>query len=330
MIKPGLKTTEDVIRLHYTPQAVFKVKAVSRCSAAIAGHGSAILAIAFSPVSSSTMVTGSGDNTARIFDCDTGTPIETLKGHTDWVLAVSFSPNGQMIATGSKDKTVRLWSSNKGKPLGTLKGHSRWINSLSWEPYHTQEAGRPRLASASKDTTVRIWDVINKRIEMVLSHKDSVTCVRWGGIGKIYTASLDKTVRVWSAKDGTLITALNAHTHRVNHLALSTDFVLRTAFHDHTHKIPETEPEKVEVAKKRFEKAATVQGKITERLVSASDDFTMYLWDPESSTKPVARMLGHQKAVNHVTFSPDGAYIARYVIYDWCCLSFANILQRCI
>lgn len=313
LIKPGLKTTEDVIRLHYTPQAVFKVKAVSRCSAAIAGHGSAILAIAFSPVSSSTMVTGSGDNTARIFDCDTGTPIETLKGHTDWVLAVSFSPNGQMIATGSKDKTVRLWSSSKGKPLGTLKGHSRWINSLSWEPYHTQEAGRPRLASASKDTTVRIWDVVNKKIEMVLSHKDSVTCVRWGGIGNIYTASLDKAVRVWSAKDGTLITALNAHTHRVNHLALSTDFVLRTAFHDHTHNIPETEAEKVEVAKKRFEKAATVQGKITERLVSASDDFTMYLWDPASSTKPVARMLGHQKAVNHVTFSPDGAYIARYV-----------------
>ncbi|KAH8703410.1 putative ribosome biogenesis protein Rsa4 [Talaromyces proteolyticus] len=310
LLKPGVKTTEDVIRLNYTPQAVFRVKAVSRCSAAIAGHGSAILAIAFSPVSSSTMVTGSGDNTARIFDCDTGTPVETLKGHTDWVLAVSFSPNGQMIATGSKDKTVRLWAAAKGKPLGTLKGHSRWINSLAWEPYHLQEEGRPRLASASKDSTVRVWDVINKRIEMVLSHKDSVTCVRWGGIGKIYTASLDKTVRVWSAKEGTLITSLGAHTHRVNHLALSTDFVLRTAFHDHTHKVPDTEAERVEVAKSRFEKAATINGKITERLVSASDDFTMYLWDPENSTKPVARMLGHQKAVNHVTFSPDGAYIA--------------------
>jgi ribosome assembly protein 4 len=36
----------------------------------------------------------------------------------------------------------------------------------------------------------------------------------------------------------------------------------------------------------------------------------MYLWEPSTSSKPVARMLGHQKEVNHVTFSPDMAYIA--------------------
>jgi ribosome assembly protein 4 len=312
LLKPGLKTTEDTVRLQYTPQAVFRVKAVSRCSASITGHGEAILATSFSPISSSTMVTGSGDSTARVWDCDTGTPMHTLKGHTNWVLAVSYSPNGAMIATGSMDNTVRLWDAKKGTPLGNpLKGHSKWINSLAWEPYHVQETGRPRLASASKDSTVRVWDVVNKRIEIVLTgHKGSVTCVRWGGTGKIYTSSHDKTIKVWNAKDGTLFQTLTAHAHRVNHLALSTDFVLRTAYHDHTHKVPETESERVEAARKRFEKAATVNNKVTERLVSASDDFTMYLWDPENSTKPVARMLGHQKEVNHVTFSPDMAYIA--------------------
>ena len=41
----------------------------------------------------------------------------------------------------------------------------------------------------------------------------------------------------------------------------------------------------------------------------AQDDFTMYLWDPSQGTKPVARLLGHQKAINHVTFSPDGTRI---------------------
>lgn len=61
---------------------------------------------------------------------------------------------------------------------------------------------------------------------------------------------------------------------------------------------------------KRFEKAATVNQKIVEHLVSASDDNTMFLWDPPNSQKPTARLLGHQKQVNHVTFSPDGAYIA--------------------
>jgi ribosome assembly protein 4 len=91
---------------------------------------------------------------------------------------------------------------------------------------------------------------------------------------------------------------------------LSTDFVIRTAFHDHTGKIPESEEEKVEKARERFLKAAKIQGEVVERLVSASDDFTMYLWEPSKGTKPVARMMGHQKQVNHVTFSPDGLLVA--------------------
>jgi WD40 repeat protein len=53
------------------------------------------------------MVSGSGDNTARIWDCDTGTPVHTLKGHTSWVLAVGWSPDDSRIATGSMDNTVR-------------------------------------------------------------------------------------------------------------------------------------------------------------------------------------------------------------------------------
>ncbi len=257
------------------------------------------------------MVTGSGDSTARIWDCDTGTPLHTLKGHTSWVLVVSWSPDETEIATGSMDNTVRLWDPKTGQEItkGTLKGHTKWVTSMAWEPYHF---GRSLLASASKDTTVRIWNTTLKCIELVLSgHKGSVSCVRWGGTGKIYTSSHDKTVKVWNAKDGTLAQTLSSHAHWVNHLALSTDFVLRTAYHGHTPSSILAAPEdRRSKALARFETSATVNGSIVERLVSASDDFTIYLWNPSASAKPVSRLLGHQKQVNHVTFSPDGAYIA--------------------
>ena len=103
----------------------------------IPGHGQPILACQFSPVSSGRLATGSGDNTARIWDTETGTPKYTLKGHTGWVLGVSWSPDGERLATCSMDKSVRIWDPETGKPFGQeLKGHAKWVLNMAWEPYH--------------------------------------------------------------------------------------------------------------------------------------------------------------------------------------------------
>lgn len=320
LMQKGTATSgEEILDLQVAPQAVFRVRAVSQCSAAISGHGAPILTAAFSPGSSARFASGGGDNTARLWDCETGTPISTLKGHTSWVLAISYAPDDNVIATGSMDNTVRLWDSKTGKPLGTpLKGHTKWVTALAWQPYHLQEPGRSLLASSSKDCTVRVWDTTSRRADIVLSgHKGSVSCVRWGGTGFIYTSSHDKMIKVWNSADGTLHATLSAHAHWVNHLALSTDFVLRTGPFDHERGTASSgsvaalsDAEKRQRAKLRFDKAATINNALVERLVSASDDLTIHLWDPLHSTKPIARLVGHQKQVNHVTFSPNGLFVA--------------------
>ena len=209
-----------------------------------------------------------------------------------------------------------MWSPKSGEALGApLKAHTSRVTSLSFEPYHTQRPGRPRLASASNDKTIRVWDVTGKKVDFTLSgHTGEVTCVKWGGIGRIYSASRDRTVKIWLAT-GALSHTLTSHAHWVNHLALSTDFVLRTGYYEHTGEVPVSDEAKIAQAKARFEKAATLNGRIIERFLSASDDTTMFLWDPSSSSAsskfdPLARLHGHQKGVNHVTFSPDGSLIA--------------------
>lgn len=64
----------------------------------------------------------------------------------------------------------------------------------------------------------------------------------------------------------------------------------------------------LETAQAKYDAALTASKQ--ELLVSGSDDFTLYLWDPVNSKKPIQRMTGHQQPVNYVCFSPDGRLIA--------------------
>jgi ribosome assembly protein 4 len=119
-------------------------------------------------------------------------------------------------------------------------------------------------------------DMVNNQltIEMVLSgHRGWVSCVKWGGTGFIYPGSHDKTGKIWNAKDGTPAHSLNAHVYWVNHLALPTDFVIRTAYHDHTDQIPDSEEKKIAMSKERLLNFATIQGEVVERLFSLPTTF---------------------------------------------------------
>ena len=72
------------------------------------GHSGGVRAVAFSP-DGDRIVSGSSDNTLRLWDRE-GSPIgEPLQGHSDWVWAVAFSPDGDRIVSGSSDNTLRLW-----------------------------------------------------------------------------------------------------------------------------------------------------------------------------------------------------------------------------
>ncbi|KAI8867196.1 putative Angio-associated migratory cell protein [Ramicandelaber brevisporus] len=301
------KSLEDTITIVYQPQALFRVRSVSRCTASLTGHTEAVLCVSFSP-DGKLLASGSGDTTVRIWDLDTETPQYTCKGHENWVLFVAWSPDGRTLASGGMDQHVRLWDPKTGAAIGgPLKGHKKWITCIAWEPFHLNPACN-RMASASKDCTVRVWDTVNRRTLYTISqHTATVTCVRWGGNGLLYTASQDKTIKVWDATQGKLIRTLDGHAHWVNTLTLNTEYVLRTGPFDHTGLRPESDEEARAAALQRYEKVTL--GK-PERLISGSDDFTMYLWEPSESKKPITRLNGHQKLVNHVSFSPDGNLIA--------------------
>ena len=114
------------------------------------GHSSFVYSVSYSP-DGTKIVSGSLDNTVKIWDANTGQCLKTLEGHSETVNSVAYSTDGTKIISGSGDETVKIWDANTGECLETLEGHSKGVYSVAFSP------DGKRIISGSSDETIKIW-----------------------------------------------------------------------------------------------------------------------------------------------------------------------------
>ena len=144
-----------------------------------------------------------------------------LKGHTDRVTSVAFSPDSKHIVSGSYDKTIQIWDAKTGQALAApLKGHSSWVYSVAFSP------NGKHIISGSYDKTVRIWNArTGKAVGVPLEgHTHAVRSVAFSPNGKhIVSGSYDKTICIWNAETKAMTMLLTGHTEAVASVAFSPD-----------------------------------------------------------------------------------------------------------
>ena len=144
-------------------------------------------------------------NALKLVDLS-GTPHQTLEGHTGFVKAVAVMPDGQRVVSASYDKTLRLWDLASGATIRIFEGHADVVNAVA------VLSGGQRFISASRDKTLKVWDLASGAVLKTFEgHADEVDTLTPLPDGRRVISASEKagtrhgTIKVWDLTSGTLV-----------------------------------------------------------------------------------------------------------------------------
>ncbi|XP_063698553.1 F-box/WD repeat-containing protein 7 [Culicoides brevitarsis] len=151
------------------------------------------------------IVSGSDDNTLKVWSAVTGRCLRTLVGHTGGVWSSQMSDN--IIISGSTDRTLKVWDANSGACLHTLYGHTSTVRCMH---LHGN-----KVVSGSRDATLRVWDINDGAcLHVLVGHLAAVRCVQYDG-KLVVSGAYDYMVKVWNPERQECLHTLSGHTNRV-------------------------------------------------------------------------------------------------------------------
>lgn len=287
----------------------------AKSSRPLHGHSDSVEAAVFDP-SGQRVLTGSRDQTARLWNARTGEQLLVLAGHTGMITSVSFSPDGGLALTTSNDGTARIWDSQTGALRWVLKGHADRVEMGAFSPLGD------RVVTAGSDHSARVWDSRTGQPLAVLSgHTDRVIVAAFLPSGRsVLTASFDKTVRLWDSQTGRLLKVMCRHTNRVNLVAVAPDgeravtgswdqtavlWQLGTAAPGNAGAAATDMPIVLDHGSPLHAVAMSPSG---DYIATAGTDGVVKLWDGHTGALR-ARFVGHSGVVDGLGFSPSSQHL---------------------
>ena len=200
----------------------------------------------------------------------TSTPSVHSTQLTTGATSTATGPTPTLTATTAPTPTpttalTTVPTSQIGQTFTVYRGHSSYIYGVTWA-----STDGTRIASASLDKSVQVWNAQTGQQYFSYSHSNAVNDVK-ASYDKTYIASAgeDSVVQVWDVPNGTFILSYHKHTDAVNTVEWSPD---------------------------------------GSYIVSASRDKTVQVWDAKAGTLVYA-YTGHTAEVWAAGWSPDGKYI---------------------
>jgi len=252
------------------------------------------------------------DGIGMVWDVGTGRGITELRGHTDALSGVLFSPDRSSaeikVITISRDRSARVWAAVTGQDWSALRGHVGAVAAVAFSPDGSH------VVTAGADNSARIWSLGTRQTEQSLrGHRDSLEVARFSPDGSVVvTASRDATAQVWDASTGRQLAVLRGHADSLRDARFSPDGRrIVTASNDATARVWDASsgnprpPLPAGHADRVYAAVFSPDGRL---VATGSADRSAMIWDLVSGS--VLPLKGHRDGVRHVAFSPDGRHVA--------------------
>nr|CAB3245414.1 F-box/WD repeat-containing protein 7 [Phallusia mammillata] len=220
------------------------------------------------------IISGSTDRTLKIWNADTGNCVHTLYGHTSTVRCLALHDN--IVVSGSRDATLRVWNIEDGECLHVLVGHMAAVRCVCYD-------GR-RVVSGAYDYMVKVWDPVTEEcLHTLQGHTNRVYSLQFDGT-YVVSGSLDTSIRVWELETGTCLHTLMGHQSLTSGMVLRGN-ILVSGNADSTVKVWDILTgeclKTLEGSNKHLSAVTCLQfrGKF---IITSSDDGTVKLWDIET------------------------------------------------
>lgn len=177
-----------------------------RPTATLKASGLRVLTVAFSP-DGERLAAGTDSGAVHVWDSVAARgapagpptpPARRLAGHADWVHAVAFSPDSELLASASGSGTIRIWDAATGALRQRLVGHGGRMFTVAFAP-----DGR-LLAAGGEDGIIRLWDpYTGSELARLAGHTEEIRSVAFAPSGDVLASgSGDGTMRLWAVADG--------------------------------------------------------------------------------------------------------------------------------